>query len=330
MLLTDNKVLIRCAEKYYNVFKVPTMVMDAKKRERRFTSSDKASLDEFCNSDRIGVIVNLSQEINTIMWDKVNRNGDWNGALEAYKDNCLLTILSTIAIDSTKREYPIDCDEEFAIVRQRYNEKDSEGRSIRPYFFGHVARKKGYYDSKKKNYLKQMAPMDWVQSVVKEGIDRGSRGRKAKSTNYLTIWDIVSKKDCFGKSRIGYVDLVIAMVRDMDAKMRMIYNAMAETVGSHAERKRLVNDYYTCCVNSIRNMKINQATMRDILAIIDKPENSDIRRKLWSVVFEAFGDSFSELLESVGEPVYTLEERPTGSTGDVSIYGLSFVYKMVS
>jgi len=98
VLLTDNEVMIRCAEKCYHRFGVPTIVVESKKRKRHYTDADKADLDNFCNSDRIGIIVNLSQEINTIMWDRVNRLGDWNGAMDAYYDNCLLSILSMIAI----------------------------------------------------------------------------------------------------------------------------------------------------------------------------------------------------------------------------------------
>ena len=98
ILITDDKVLTRCAAKYYNTFKVPTMIVDSSKKRRCYTSADQASLDIFCDNDNIGVIVNLSQEINTIMWDRINRNGDWTGAMDAYYDNCLLSILSEIAI----------------------------------------------------------------------------------------------------------------------------------------------------------------------------------------------------------------------------------------
>ena len=91
-------MLTRCAAKYYNTFKVPTMLLDASKKKRKYTSEDKANLDVFCDNDNIGVIVNLSQEINTIMWDRVNRAGNWKWAKEAYLDNCLLSILSEVAI----------------------------------------------------------------------------------------------------------------------------------------------------------------------------------------------------------------------------------------
>lgn len=321
MLITDNEVLVRCATKYYYKFKVPTMIVDSAKKKRRYTSEDKASLDIFCDNDNIGVIVNLSQEINTIMWDRVNRNGDWKKAMEAYYDNCLLSILSEIAIDMTKREYPIDCMEELKIVRERYNDKDDEGRSIKPNFFAHVAKKKGYYDPKKKNYKIQLAPMDFLQEVVKK-----SRGGKTEKKR-LTIGDILSENTSIGRSRNGYVDLIISMINEMDSKTRMLYNASLDVVGSNAERIKLVSNCYEHCVNGIKSMHINVATMRDLIVEVDRPENSRIRRKMWSVIFNAFHEPFCELLRMSGKPVYSLEECGKNETGDVIIFGYAFRYK---
>ena len=139
MLITDNNVLIRCAMKHYFKFKVPTMLMNPSKLKRKYTSADKANLDKFCDNDNIGVIVNLSQELNTKIWSAVNKDGDWDKAMKAYYDNCLLSVLSGAAIDMAKREYPIDCMEELQIVRDRNDDRDEEGRPIRPYFFAHVA-----------------------------------------------------------------------------------------------------------------------------------------------------------------------------------------------
>lgn len=98
ILITDDEVLTRCAAKYYNTFKVPTMILGSVKKKRHYTNADKSQLDIGCDNDNIGIIVNLSQELNTLMWDRINGYGDWSGAMEAYYDNCLLSILSEIAI----------------------------------------------------------------------------------------------------------------------------------------------------------------------------------------------------------------------------------------
>lgn len=321
MLITDNEILIRCGSRYYNTFKVPTMVMNPQKRKRKYTNSDKADLDIYCDSDRIGVTVNLSQEINTIMWDRINRHGDWKGAMEAYYDNCLLSILSMIEIDSAKKEYPLDCMEELQLVRARYDERDEDGRAIRPNFFAHVAKKKGYYNAKKKNYKKQLAPMDFVQEIVN---GRKNSGPK-KQPGLKTIGEIVSQSFDDSKTRNGYVDLVLSMVRSMDRQTRMLYQANKE-VASSAEKRKLSSQYFEKCVNGIRTMRLNNSTMRELLVAMDRPENADIKRKLWTILFGSLGREFSSLLFEAKEPIYTIEECASGEDGDVDIFWLKFRY----
>ena len=330
MLLTDNDVLIRCATRCYDVFKVPTMVMDSKKRKRKYTNADKASLDIFCDSDNIGVIVNLSQEINTIMWDRINRRGDWESAIDAYHDNCLLSILSMIAIDSAKKEYALDCMEELRLVRAKYDERDEEGRAIRPYFFAHVSRKKGYYDPKKKKYKHHMAPMDYVQDVV-DSHKRCSRKYRHKSDKrgLCSIGEIIKQNINGSNARFGYVDLVLSMVRDMDTKTRMMYQSN-DNIANGEEKRRLASEYFNRCVNSVCNMNLNNATMRELLIAMDKPENTSIKRKLWSILFGSLDRELSSLLIEAQEPVSTIEECALGEDGDVDVFWLKFRYVSVA
>lgn len=326
ILITDDKVLVRCAEKCYNTFKVPTMVVDSVKKKRRYTNEDKASLDIFCDNDTIGIIVNLSQEINTIMWDKVNRNMDWDGAIKAYYDNCLLSILSEIAIDTTKREYPINCIEEFNIVRARYNDKDVDGRAIRPYFFAHVSKKKGYYDPKKKYYKRQMAPMDYLQDIIDKYKREGRPGFKVT----CTIGDFLKDVPLDEKPREGYVDLVISIIKDMEANMRMLYQIKDDSVISKDDRRKMVNECFTRCIESIKAMNLNDATIRELLIQIDNPDNSRIRRRLWTVLFGSLGNEMGRLLRKLSSPVHMLEECKSFDDADVVIYNIPFKKKIVA
>ena len=323
MLITDDEVLIRCAMRHYSLFKVPTMVMESQKRKRKYTNADKASLDIFCDSDRIGVTVNLSQQINTIMWDRINKNGDWDSAMKAYYDNCLLSILSMIEIDSAKKEYPLDCMEELQIVRDRYDERDEDGRAIKPNFFAHVAKKKGYYDSKKKNYKKQLAPMDFVQEIVDLKKRRAAYDNIGKSGKMCSIGEIFGDIGFPKAPRSGYVDLVLSMVRSMDNKTRMLYQAHAD-VASSSEKRRLASSYFDHCIEGIKTMNLNNATMQELLVAMDQPENSDIKRKLWSILFGALGREFSTLLAESKKPVSIIEECATGEDGDTRVFWLNF------
>ena len=326
VLLTDNNVLIRCGENCYQRFKVPTVVMDSKKRKRKYTSTDKASLDNWCNSDRIGVIVNLSQEINTIMWDRVNAQDDWKMAMDAYYDNCLLSILSGVAIDSTKKEYSIDCMEELNIIRAKYDDRDEDGRAIRPKFFGHVARKKGYYNSEKKNYKAQMAPMDFVQEIVDKKKGRGKHpGIKVE----LSMAQVIDKRVLFNEARNGYVDLVVAMVRDLNNKTKQLYSIQSDVTITNEERRQLASSYFEKCINGIRSMELTVGTMKDLLLAMDKPENSDIKRKLCSILFGSFGDKVIELLRMAREPVFTIVEC-SPEEAQLHVFDIPFKYANVA
>lgn len=326
MLITDNKVLTRCAAKYYNTFKVPTMLIESAKKKRKYTSADKASLDIFCDSDKIGVIVNLSQELNTLLWQRVNKYGDWNGAMDAYYDNCLLSILSMVAIDQSKKEYALDTMEELKIIRDKYDLRDNQGRAIRPYFFAHVAKRKGYYDPEKKFYMRQMAPMDFLQDIVDSRKKIGKQSTKIT----CTIGDII-KCDCADEqARKGYVDLVLSMVNEMDANIRSIYQIKSEVVVDKVGKHELANLYYKRCIDGIKNLNLNNATVRELIVEMDNPNNSHIRRRLWTIVFESLGQELSRLIKVASEPVYTLEECKNTDDADVYIYNYPFKKKLVS
>lgn len=228
--------------------------------------------------------------------------------------------------DSTKREYPVNSIEELKIVRAKYNEKDKDGKSIRPYFFAHVARKKGYYDSKHKYYKKHMAPMDYLQEIV------GRRSNSGPSSDKIcyTIGDLIKETTLGDSSRRGYVDLILSMIREMDYNSRMLYQVKSDVVADKERKRELANEYYRKCIDGIRNLKLSSATIRDLLIEIDNPANSNIRRKLWSIVFGSLGDDLSRFFKEIKKPVYTLEECKIGNDGDVYIYGIPFKKKFVS
>lgn len=60
MMITDNKLLIRVAEKNYELFRVPTSMVESKKTRRSYTSAQQADLDVKTSVNKIGEIINLS------------------------------------------------------------------------------------------------------------------------------------------------------------------------------------------------------------------------------------------------------------------------------
>lgn len=104
MIVSDNEILIRAALKNYDIFKVPANRVAATKSKRYYTNSDKSDLDYRTSENKIGEIINLSQELNTLMWDKINSsdkslNECYEDIREIYHDICILNVLSCIEID---------------------------------------------------------------------------------------------------------------------------------------------------------------------------------------------------------------------------------------
>ena len=88
MLLTDNEILIENTQKNYHLFKVPTNFVESEKRVRYFNWEHKADLDIRTSVNRIGEIVNLSQQLNSLYWDKINNGASHEECKTLFCDIC--------------------------------------------------------------------------------------------------------------------------------------------------------------------------------------------------------------------------------------------------
>lgn len=118
MMLTDNPILIKAAERNYHRFLVPTSMVEAKKIVRHYTRSDQSDLDIKTSVNKIGEIVNLSQELNTKLWDALNGGAEFSKYEELYCEIAQLDVLSNIEIDKAKREYAVDSVAEIKRLRK--------------------------------------------------------------------------------------------------------------------------------------------------------------------------------------------------------------------
>lgn len=96
MLLTDHPLLIKKAEENYDKFLVPTSQVQSKKTKRYNTAWHKYDLDEKTSVNKIGEIINLSQVLNSRLWELKKKNQDTE---DIYNDICKLAVLSCIEID---------------------------------------------------------------------------------------------------------------------------------------------------------------------------------------------------------------------------------------
>ena len=99
-LITDNPILIEAAKRNYNNFAVPTGLVKSVKGKKKYTPEDLADLDVRTSVNKIGEIINLSQELNTRLWDMVNSGADVmsKDVQELYNDVARLDVLSNLEI----------------------------------------------------------------------------------------------------------------------------------------------------------------------------------------------------------------------------------------
>ena len=71
------------------------------KRKRRYTAAEQADLDIKTSNNLIGDIINLSQELNTQIGDRLNRGATVESVNSIYLDVCKLSIMSGLEINNS-------------------------------------------------------------------------------------------------------------------------------------------------------------------------------------------------------------------------------------
>lgn len=90
IMITNNDLFIKAAERNYDLFKVPTNLVEAKKTTRYYTAKQKADLDIKTSVNKIGDIINLSQELQTYMWHQINHDASYKNIEDLFFDICQL------------------------------------------------------------------------------------------------------------------------------------------------------------------------------------------------------------------------------------------------
>ena len=99
ILLTDNQILINAAEKNYHVFATPTNLVESIKLKRSYTPEQQCDLDVKTSVNKIGEIVNLSQVLNSLYWDKYHHGATHEELHELYCDVSILDVMSNLEIN---------------------------------------------------------------------------------------------------------------------------------------------------------------------------------------------------------------------------------------
>ena len=316
-LLTDNRILIEAAKRNYHQFKVPVNHVPAVKRQRRYTKAEMADLDIKTSDNKIGDIINLSQELNTILWDKLNNGESYEAVRELYYDICQLDVMSGIEIDKAKKEYTTDTFREMEKIKAKWISRDDKGRAIKPHFFGHLARTKGYYDSSRKNYMRHDTSMDYLQKIINQ-YQASCRGTN-KHKSILPFSSILKMND-YNIHNVYYdqVDRVFQLIEKCRDDTKRIYS---DDMLDRSTKHKLSENVRQECISYIGNLKFSKNTMIYLLLLLDSAGYRKMARYTMNILFGYPNVSFFEVIKDSKEPIEVFIET---EEGDIRVFDMKF------
>lgn len=307
LLLTDNSILIKAAARNGDKFKVPVCSVGGSKKSRRYITEDQADLDIRTSKNLIGDIVNMSQELNSRIWDMLASGKSYDEVQDIYLDVCKLSIMSGIEIDKAKKEFIVDNAKELSIIRNKHKLSKGE-KSIKPNFFAHISRQKGYYNPAKKSYIRHKTAMDYLQHCA--NAYRFSRKGQPFKNSFASFSSIVMR-DNFNYDNV-YDKLIyetLSSVDDLNQRTKAIFaNQCLSQPDRYAEVKSVRQEF----IEHIGTRRFNRDTMISLLIAIEKPENAKYSRLLFYTMFGYPNTSFYDVIRGGRKPVGCIVECENG------------------
>ena len=312
VLLTNNSLLISVAERNYHLFKVPTNMVQSKKTKRYYTAEQKADLDIKTSVNKIGDIINLSQELQTYMWHKINNGATFEEIKDLYYDTCQLAVMSNLEIDKAKKEFEIDNVAELKKLKIKWERRDSSDRIIKPYFFGFLAREKGYFNDIKKNYLHHDTTMDYLHEII-----NNYRTPLIKKDT-IPLYDIFDFSN-YNKNLVVYtqLDKIVDMIQGFQSYSSLLFSIKGDM--DPGEKYQQYLESKENLLESINSLKINEHTLLALFKRLDKDKK--LRPYIITILFNIGNKIAYEVIKKSKNFVPYL--IPDG-TGDINLYGFRY------
>lgn len=301
MLLTDEKLLVEIAEKYKDLFKVPVCKIETAKKENQTLPE----LDHDTSNNKIGEIVNLSQKLNSLIWDKIHKGESEEKIKEIYGDVCKLAVLSGLEIDKAKHAYDIlNVGKELIALRKKYDKPS-------PVFFQEIDE-----SNKEKQYIFYDTAMDYVYAIA-------SKIHFRKGREQFCLYRPISEQLAYNlasgnATEYRHKDKIVGIIDDAKAKTNRLYMELrtadeqereviyAQISDIKTERDKLVNKWLT-----------NENVLMLVLRHYEKNSPSD-----WRIYAALINHPvFSDLLFELYDRFLKIEENESGK---YLLYGRKF------
>lgn len=320
MLITDNRIMLNSAKKNYDKFLVPYCKVDSEPRE----GINLWTIDKDISNNKIGQIVNLSQFLNSVFWDKVSK-GAYD--MELYKEICKLAVLSGIEIDKAKRDYGIKAQ----TVLDKARKKLEKGQK-KPEFFKHTKKNKGVgtirksvqvQDDDKETVLFDslytediFTSMQLLNNAVAKGTRKSKRGLNSKLSSLLPPVEKFEPSGNDYKYRKEIIDMISEKQMELSNLRGLMFRLSDDEKSAKMQECRAIE---LECVNFVKKKMKNDNIMRLLISAIDdnyKYANS-CRSLILSCICNA-NDNFYRAVASTRKDMYKLV---LDENGDLDIMG---------
>lgn len=301
MLVTDDKLLVETAEKYKDFFKVPVCEIETAGK----TDQTLAELDHDTSENKIGEIVNLSQKLNSIIWNEIHHGAPKEKILEIYNDVCKLAVLSGLEIDKAKCSYDnVNVGKELSALRKKYNRPA-------PMFFKEIDER-----DKENEYAFYDTAMDYIyQAVKKFNFQKG----KKKRVNYTPIsWTIIDKTALDNATDYRHRDKIIEICDECKAKISRLY---MELRIADEQEKELVYDKIAEAKVERDRLVLKWLTNENVLILVLRhyEKNSPSDWRIYAPIVNT--PQFKNFSRCTALPIGCVAEK---EDGDFVVYGKKF------
>ena len=304
MLITDDALLVNAAERYNGFFKVPVCNIKAEGK----TEQTLSELDHDTSVNKIGEIVNLSQKLNSILWDELYNGADKREILSVYEDICKLAVLSGLEIDKAKRSFENVCiGKELSALRRKYKRPS-------PQFFAEIDERKD------KQYAFYHTAMDYLYALVKKVHFRKGREQYGdyRPISSSLAYDIGSGN----ATEYRHKDKIVQIIDESKARINRLY----QTIRTADEQEREVLYKQIADIKAGRDKQVSKwLTNENVLILVlrhyEKNSAADWR------IYAAFINHpiFSELLWELYDG--TANQVTEDENGEYTLYGRKFAKK---
>ena len=304
MLITDDALLVNAAERYKDFFRVPVCNIKAEAK----TVQTLAELDHDTSVNKIGEIVNLSQKLNSILWDELYHGADEENIHAIYSDICKLAVLSGLEIDKAKHTFEnIRVSKELTALRKKYARPS-------PQFFTEID------ERKTKQYAFYHTAMDYLYAQVKKLHFR--KGREQYEVYRPISSNLAYDISSGNATEYRHKDKIVQIIDESKAAVNRLY----QTIRTADEQEREVLYAQIADIKAARDKQVAKwLTNENVLILVLRhyEKNSAADWRIYAALINH--PIFSELLWELydGTALQVVEDE----SGEYTLYGRKFTKK---